>query len=154
MNMRKFITAILISAVLFGCSTTEITQVEEQKTTRVNIVNRTSYQIFEVYFQKDIMPDRGRNLVTMIIESGKSRTFIVDPGKYKLIVVFVVNDNKIPVQYNDLLLPGYEYAWEITEENVDLPESGAYEGFISDLGTEASVDESEEITVPEDTEEE
>ncbi len=159
MNIRRIITALVLLTLFFGCKTTGKDLAENPKMARVNIINSTNHQIFEVYFQNDNMSDRGKNLITMVIEAGNNRSFDLEPGKYKMIVVFVVNDVSIPVQYNDLLLPEYEYAWEITEENVDLPKTGSYEGYIFDLGTDSSPEElpeeppaeEEEIPVPEET---
>jgi hypothetical protein len=153
--MRKIITVIAAILIVYSCKSTADTRDDQHKIAKVNIVNSTNHQIFEVYFQDDNMSDYGKNLITMVIEAGQSRSFVLDPGRYKMQVVFVVNDVKIPVQYNDLLLPGYEYAWEITEENVDLLKTGSYEGYIFDLGTDSAPEEQpEDLTEPEETGEE
>ena len=135
--MRKLLPVLFIILLVSGCRSTDL-QIDDSRESVLNIINSTDYPISEVYFQTDQMPGRGDNQAAGDIEPGGRRVFVLESGKYKMIVIFTVNEAKVQVQYNDLLLPGYEYNWELFQEKVDL---GASPGFIFDLGTESAAPE-------------
>jgi hypothetical protein len=124
--MRKtYIFSVLIfaTAVLLGCASNKTVADSDADLAVLNIINSTGYQIKQAYSKENIDTDQQFILPKSKIKAGATGTFYIKPGQWVIVVVFDVNGIEVEVQYEAVMLRGIEYRWELTVENVNMPET-------------------------------